>query len=66
MALPIWAIYMKKVWADKSLDISKGDFERPSKPLSVETDCAKYNREHPEEQNIDMWRAETIDAIGFN
>jgi penicillin-binding protein 1A len=66
MALPIWAIYMKKVWADRSLDISNGDFERPSKPLSVETDCAKYNREHPEEQNIDMWRAETIDAIGFN
>lgn len=29
MALPIWALYMKKVYADKSLDISQGDFEKP-------------------------------------
>ncbi|MFH0893343.1 MAG: transglycosylase domain-containing protein [Bacteroidota bacterium] len=26
MALPIWAIFMKKVYADKKLNISKGDF----------------------------------------
>jgi len=31
MALPIWAIYMKKVWADKSLGISPDDkFIKPS------------------------------------
>ncbi len=31
MALPIWAIYMKKVWADKSLGISPDDkFVKPS------------------------------------
>ncbi len=31
MALPIWAIYMKKVWADKSLGISPQDkFVKPS------------------------------------
>jgi penicillin-binding protein 1A len=31
MALPIWAIYMKKVWADKSLKISPDDkFTKPS------------------------------------
>ncbi|REC80368.1 peptidoglycan glycosyltransferase [Chryseobacterium elymi] len=31
MALPIWAIFMKKVWADKSLGISPDDkFTRPS------------------------------------
>jgi len=30
MALPIWAIYMKKVYADSTLNISKGDFERPA------------------------------------
>ncbi|KUJ57754.1 transglycosylase domain-containing protein [Chryseobacterium aquaticum] len=30
MALPIWAIYMKKVWADKSLNISMDDkFVKP-------------------------------------
>lgn len=31
MALPIWAIFMKKVWADKSLEISPEDkFVKPS------------------------------------
>ncbi len=31
MALPIWAIYMKKVWADKSLGVSPQDkFIKPS------------------------------------
>ena len=43
MALPIWALYMKKVYADPELNISQGDFERPSKPLSVEIDCDKFD-----------------------
>ena len=29
MALPIWAIYMKKVYADKKLKVSQGEFEKP-------------------------------------
>ena len=44
MALPIWAIYMKKVYEDPSLDYSKGDFEPPLKGLSVEVDCDKYDK----------------------
>src|SRR5204863_2543295 len=28
-ALPIWALFMKKIYADKSLNISKGDFDHP-------------------------------------
>jgi penicillin-binding protein 1A len=44
MALPIWAIYMKKVYSDASLNISKGDFEAPLEPLSVEIECDKYER----------------------
>ncbi len=36
MALPIWALYMKKVYADKKLQVSKGDFERPEGPLPTE------------------------------
>jgi penicillin-binding protein 1A len=49
MSLPIWALYMKKVLADKSLNISPTDrFPMPSKKLSVEIDCGKYNQEqHP-------------------
>jgi penicillin-binding protein 1A len=44
MALPIWALYMNKVYADSSLDISMDDFEAPLTPLSVEIDCDKYDR----------------------
>ncbi len=43
MALPIWALYMKQVYADKKIDLYKGDFEAPAKPLSVEIDCDKYD-----------------------
>ncbi|KAF0199289.1 MAG: penicillin-binding protein 1A [Bacteroidetes bacterium] len=42
MALPIWALYMKKIYADSKIKISQGDFEMPSKPLSVEINCGKY------------------------
>jgi penicillin-binding protein 1A len=45
MALPIWAKYMQKVYADKTLKISQGDFEKPSKKIDVEMDCSKYNKE---------------------
>lgn len=50
MALPIWAIFMKKVYADETIDLYTGDFDKPSKPLSVEINCAKYARQHPEEE----------------
>ncbi|HAG16728.1 MAG TPA: penicillin-binding protein [Bacteroidales bacterium] len=42
MALPIWALYMKQVYADRKIDLYMGDFEAPAKPLSVEIDCAKF------------------------
>jgi len=35
MALPIWAKYMQKVYADKSLKISQGDFEKPDKRIDI-------------------------------
>jgi len=41
MALPIWALYMKKCYADKSLEISDEDFEKPSN-LKIELDCEKF------------------------
>ena len=40
MALPIWGLYMQKVYSDKKLNVSKADFERPP-ALSVEIDCNK-------------------------
>ncbi len=40
MALPIWALYMQKCYADETLDVSKGDFEKPEN-LNIEIDCNK-------------------------
>jgi penicillin-binding protein 1A len=45
-ARPIWVKYMSKVYADKSLGITKGPFPRPERPLSIEIDCAKYELEN--------------------
>ena len=41
-AMPIWALYMQKVYDDAEIKISKGDFEAPREPLRVELDCDKY------------------------
>lgn len=40
MALPIWGIFMRKCYADKTLYVSDEEFERPSN-LSVLVDCWK-------------------------
>ena len=37
-ALPIWALFMKKCYADETLTVSKTDFERPAN-LSIKVDC---------------------------
>ena len=44
-ALPIWALFMKKVYADKSLNISKGDFTKPNIPgVDLNFDCDRYEK----------------------
>lgn len=43
-ALPIWAKYMRKVYNDKSLGISQGDFVKPNLPgLDLNFDCDRYD-----------------------
>lgn len=45
MALPIWAYFMEKVYADKSLEISANEkFSKPHK-LDKNTDCSKASKE---------------------
>lgn len=44
-ALPIWAYYMKKVYADSTIKISKGDFVRPQ-GITTEMDCSQYKELH--------------------
>lgn len=60
MALPIWAKFMQKVYADKKLNISTKDFERP-KQLKIETDCEKFNRENNLDSEFDKGGADEID-----
>lgn len=48
MALPVFAYYMQKVYADKKINLYQGDFEKPTKKISVEMDCDKYNKQTEE------------------
>jgi len=45
MALPIWAIYMNKVYADPELHYSHGDFQKPNVEINVETNCGEYRED---------------------
>jgi len=51
MALPIWGKFFSKVYADKTLKVSKGEFPRPKNiDPNLELDCSKYDAENFEEQ----------------
>ncbi|HEU4717637.1 MAG TPA: transglycosylase domain-containing protein [Bacteroidia bacterium] len=45
MALPIWAYFFQEVYADKSLKVSKGAFEKPKKKIQIDLDCSKLDAE---------------------
>jgi penicillin-binding protein 1A len=55
MALPIWAIFMKKVYADSITGIKQWrDFEKPLKDISIEFDCDKeQNGNRESQENFD-------------
>ena len=40
MSLPTWALFMKKVYSDTTLNISQEDFEKP-KYVGIDTNCGK-------------------------
>ena len=44
MALPIFGMYMQQAWADETLELSQGDFEKPD-GVEVTTDCSKFKQE---------------------
>ena len=60
MALPIWALYMKKCYADKTLDISDKEFDKPEN-LSIELDCDKFtnvdkkDNDKPAEEDTELF-----------
>lgn len=45
MALPIWALFMQRVYRDSKLDVSKEDFPRPEGQIDVNFNCEEYRRE---------------------
>ena len=51
MALPIWALYMKRIYADTTLQISQGPFERPPGFAEDVYDCDKISEERNEQNN---------------
>ncbi|UZO82037.1 transglycosylase domain-containing protein [Aquimarina sp. ERC-38] len=52
MALPVWALYMKKCYADSSLKVSKDEFKRPES-LSIEVNCDNYKSNSPVEDEVE-------------
>ena len=61
MALPIWAYFFQRVYADKTITISKGAFEKPKRKMMMDLDCSKYDNDaggpifDPGFDDIDMW-----------
>ena len=47
MALPIYAYFMKRVYADSTLKISKGDFPRPAGIIDDPLNCKQFNYSNP-------------------
>lgn len=52
MALPIWALFMKRLYEDPSINISMGDFEAPRVPLNIVTDCDRIESQEPQRRDI--------------
>lgn len=58
-ALPVFALYMQKIYADTTLHYTKDDFPLPDGGLTRELDCSKYREFMPhEEEKLD-------DRLGF-
>ncbi|RNC92220.1 MAG: penicillin-binding protein [Allomuricauda sp.] len=60
MALPIWAIYMKKNYQNEELGVSTDAFEEPE-DLSINVDCTKILEERKEERDTE----DDLDDLDF-
>ena len=66
LALPLYGLFMQKVYADKSLEIDTGPFPLPAKPLSIQLDCTQYRGSMaqdtiPYEQKLQQPSADALD-----
>ena len=66
MALPIWGSYMKSLYNDPEIDVSKEPFKKPE-DLTIEVDCEKYNAENTgdelEDEGMDREGDEAADEL---
>ncbi|UII77531.1 transglycosylase domain-containing protein [Flagellimonas sp. HMM57] len=60
MALPIWAMYMKKNYENEELGVSKGAFEVPD-DLSINVDCTKILQDLKD----DLDTEDDLEDVGF-
>ncbi|WP_306549849.1 transglycosylase domain-containing protein [Daejeonella sp.] len=52
-ALPIFALYMQKVYADPKLKYTKGDFPLPKGGIATTIDCGAYTQQQAGESELD-------------
>lgn len=52
-ALPIYAGFMKRVYASKKLNLSKADFEPPKSGVSIVYDCNQYQQQEQSKTDLD-------------
>lgn len=45
MALPIWAMYMNKCYADPGLQVSQDEFNEPEGGVTIQLDCDLYDQQ---------------------
>ncbi|MEI7499228.1 MAG: transglycosylase domain-containing protein [Bacteroidota bacterium] len=62
MALPIWALYMQRVYGDQTLHYTKRDFDAPLRPLDVDLNCSEEGTPSPLQQKK---KKQTIDPDEF-
>jgi penicillin-binding protein 1A len=64
LALPLYGIFIKKVYANKNIDFDTKPFPLPSKPLTIELDCSKYSGAQRDTIPADQKMAQpTTDAL---
>ena len=61
MALPIWALFMKSVYENEDLLISKEDFKSPD-ILTIPIDCSEFKIS---DTNQDVFENENLEDLGF-
>ncbi|MES3018775.1 MAG: transglycosylase domain-containing protein [Bacteroidota bacterium] len=52
-ALPVFGLYMQKVYADKTLKYTKGDFPVPKGGVTTTLDCGAYTKQQSVETELD-------------